>query len=129
MNACESWVLTRPKSPVCVKIFCMFDENPVGNLIFWMTYFISFLCCFVNNHGRIIFQSPSTPLEIITLCNAWLDYAMSLKNFQFYLCQSFHLIFSISFMLHSSRYALYRTNELFVGARSKETYWIVWDNS
>jgi hypothetical protein len=34
MNVCHSCVLTPPKSPFFVKIFCMFDENPVGNLIF-----------------------------------------------------------------------------------------------
>ena len=36
------------------------------------------------------------------------------KFFQFYLCHTFHLMYAISFLLHSSQYALYRTNELFV---------------
>jgi hypothetical protein len=34
MNVCQSCVLTPPKLPFFIKIFCMFDENPVGNLIF-----------------------------------------------------------------------------------------------
>jgi hypothetical protein len=34
MNVCHSCVLTPPKSPFFVKIFLMFDENPIGNLIF-----------------------------------------------------------------------------------------------
>jgi hypothetical protein len=34
MNVCQSCVLTPAKSPFLVKIFCMFDENPVENLIF-----------------------------------------------------------------------------------------------
>ena len=43
MNVCRA--LTPPKSPFLVKIFCMFDENSVGNLIFWMTSFTILLCC------------------------------------------------------------------------------------
>jgi hypothetical protein len=47
MNVCQSCVLTPPKSPFFVKIFCMFDKNLVGNLIFRMTSFTILLCCFV----------------------------------------------------------------------------------
>jgi hypothetical protein len=71
MNVCQSCVLTSPKSPFFVKIFCMFDENPVGNLIFQMTSFTILLCCSVNNQGRLILCSRPSPLKlIITLCNA-----------------------------------------------------------
>jgi hypothetical protein len=55
MNVCQSCVLTLPKSPFLVKIFCMFDENPIGNLIFRMTSFTIFLYCSVNNQGRLVF--------------------------------------------------------------------------
>ena len=82
MNVCHSWVLTPPKSPFFFQIFCTFDEKLVENLIFWMTYFISFICSSINNHGRlIIFWHSSPTLELITLCNAWLDSAMSLQFF------------------------------------------------
>jgi hypothetical protein len=71
MNVCQSCVLTPPKSPFLVNIFCMFDENPVGNLIFHMTSFTILLCCSVNIQGRLVFYSRPSPLElIITLCKA-----------------------------------------------------------
>jgi hypothetical protein len=57
MNVCQSCVLTPPKSPFLVKIFCMFDENPVRNLIFQMTSFTTLLCCSINNQGRLVFFS------------------------------------------------------------------------
>jgi len=82
MNVCQSCVLTPPKSPFLVKIFCMFDENPVGNLIFRMTSFTIFLCCSINNQGRLVFCSRPSPLElIITLCKAWLASRMSQQIF------------------------------------------------
>ena len=82
MNVCQSCVLTPPKSPFLVKIFCMFNENPVRNLIFRMTSFTILLCCSVNNQGRLVFCSWLSPLElIITLCNAWLTSYMSQQIF------------------------------------------------
>ena len=82
MNVCQSCVLTPPKSPFLVKIFCMFDENPVGNLIFRMTSFTILLCCSINNQGILLFCSRRFPLKlIITLCNAWLASWMSLQIF------------------------------------------------
>ena len=82
MNVCQSCVLTLPKSPFLVKIFCMFNENPIGNLIFQMTSFTIFLCCSINNQGRLVFCSRPSPLElIITLCKAWLASRMSQQIF------------------------------------------------
>ena len=82
MNVCQSCVLTMPKSPFLVKIFCMFDENPVGNLIFRMTSFTILLCCSINNQGRLVFCSRPSPLDlIIKLFNAWLASWMSQQIF------------------------------------------------
>ena len=82
MNVCQSCVLTTPKSPFLVNIFCMFDENPIGNLIFRMTSFTILLCCSVNNQGRLVFCWGPSPLElIITVCKAWLASWMSQQIF------------------------------------------------
>ena len=123
LNECMPvMIFNTTKNTFFSKIFRMFDENLIGNFILQMTSFIASLCWSVNNHGRLIFRSPSPTLEIITLWNAWLASAMSLQIFPILFCQSFHLISAISFMLHYSRYALNQTNDLFVGARSKATY-------
>ena len=67
-----------------VRIFFMFEQNLVGNLIFSITYLTYFICCFVNNHGRalIFWVSPSL-FEQITLCIAWLASLMSLQILTF----------------------------------------------
>ncbi len=70
MNVCQSCVLTPQKSPFFVNIFCMFDKNPVGNLIFRMTSFKILLYYSINNQGRLVFYIRPSPLELIrTLCN------------------------------------------------------------
>jgi hypothetical protein len=82
MNVCQSCVLTPAKSPFFIKIFFMFDEKPVGNLIFFMTSLTILLCCSVKHQGRLIFCWWPSPLELmITLCNAWLASWMSLQIF------------------------------------------------
>ena len=82
MNVCQSCVLTPPKSPFFIKIFCIIDENPIRNLIFWMTCFTILLCCSVNNQGILVFCSWPSPLElIITLFKAWLASRMSQQIF------------------------------------------------
>ena len=70
-----------PNSPFFVKIFFMFEEKPVGNLILWMTSFTSFLCCSVNKNGRLFWSStPSDLFEYrITLWIAWLTSWMSVQ--------------------------------------------------
>ena len=126
MNVCQSCVFTPPKSLFLLNIFFMLDENPIENLIFFITSFTILLCCSIKHQGRLIFCWHPSPLELmITLCNVWLASWMSLQIFP---------ILSLSILpcnirhnrilLCSSQYALYQTNELFVGARSMETYWI-----
>ena len=46
-----SCVFTPAKSPFFVMIFFMFEQNPLGNLIFRMTSFTTLLCYSNNNHG------------------------------------------------------------------------------
>ena len=51
---------------------------------------------------------------------SFLDVTTNLSNF--FVCQSFHLIFAITIMLCYLWYELYQTNKLFLGSRSMETY-------
>ena len=44
------------------------------------------------------------------------------KFWQFFLCPSYHLWFTITFQSHSSRYALYQTNELFLAPHSRKPH-------
>ena len=125
MKVCQSWFFTLPNSSFFVNIFFMFEENSVGNLILRMTYFTTLRSCCVNNHG-MLFQSTPLIFESIIFFITWLSSWMSLEILTFFLCRSFHLRFSTTFLLCFSWYALYQTNELFVGAHSRETYWIVW---
>ena len=128
MKVCQSCFLTPPNSPFFIKIFFMFESKPMGNLILWMTSFTSLLCFSVNNHGRLFRSSnPSYLFEYrITLRIAWLASWMSVQILKFFLFPSYHLWFAITFQSHSSWYALYQTNELFL-PHIRETSWIEWD--
>ena len=80
MKVCQSWVFTPPNSPFFVRIFFIFEENPVGNLIFSITSLTSLIFYFMSNHWRVLIflESPSL-FQRITLCNAWLASLMSLQ--------------------------------------------------
>ena len=51
MKTCKSCIFTPMKSPFFVMIFFMFAQNPIGNLIFHVTYFTTLLCCSIHIHG------------------------------------------------------------------------------
>ena len=128
MKICQSCFFTPAKSPFFVMIFIMFTQNPMGNLFFHVTSFTTLLCRSINIHGSdfILIWSlflwnwmtssiacfPSwLPLKILTI----LSLSLLPSNIHHNVSPTFFLI-------------LYQTNELFVGAHSRETYWIVWNS-
>jgi hypothetical protein len=102
----------------------MFESKSIGHLFFRITYFTTLLSFSVNNHKRF----PSCPSleKWIKFHITWLASWISLQT-----STILSLLLSPYKILHndykrSSQYALYQTNELFVGAYSRETYWIGW---
>ena len=116
IKVCQSWVFTPPNSPFFVRIFFMFEENPMGNLIFSITSFTSLIYCSLNNHWReLIFWPSALPFEWITLCIAWLASLMSLQIFTIFSLsllpsKIFHNIFVTFFpmCIVSKKWTIYR---------------------